>query len=293
MRQNFFLLSVVAFAITNCYAADKADTTIIVKNPKQVILKEDSRRVKIQMGGTEQDASFRFERSWELKDSGVVITRERVDWDFLPFIPTKRSSSIALKYHAPLFNVGFSTATVAPSGMSTPFGSSWEFMFTPIKMRGPLLAKNFGCFVGFGFAWRNYRMTGYQRYMKENNKVIIGDYPEGADIDFSRIKTFCMTVPLLLEWQVPLNGDFRFWWNAGPIVNFNTYASMKTRYKIDGRKIKDFDKHIHQQPVTLDLYTSIGINNLGLYVRYSPCHVLKEDFAPAFTSFSMGVTTTF
>ena len=140
--------------------------------------------------------------------------------------------------------------------------------------------------IGVACSWRNYRMTGKQRFIKDpGNDMSIGAYPEGADIQFSRIKVFSWSVPVMFTHKTKNNFSFSF----GPIINFNTHASMKTRYKLNGEKFKLTDDNIHQTPVTVDIQASFGFNTLGFYVKYSPCKVLDTTYGPEFSALSVGI----
>jgi len=113
----------------------------------------------------------------------------------------------------------------------------------------------------------------------------IGAYPEGADIQFSRIKVFSWAVPVMFTHETKKYFSFSF----GPIINFNTHASMKTRYKLNGEKFKLTDNNIHQTPVTVDIQASFGFKTLGFYVKYSPCKVLDTTYGPEFSALSVGL----
>ena len=63
--------------------------------------------------------------------------------------------------------------------------------------------------------------------------------------------------------------------DLGAIINFNTHASLKTRYKLDGESYKITDNNIHQTPVTVDFQASFQCKIIGIYVKYSPCNILE------------------
>lgn len=115
---------------------------------------------------------------------------------------------------------------------------------------------------------------------------MLGAYPEGANVEFSRLKVFSWIVPLTFTYRLDRNVRFSF----GPVINFNTYASLKTRYKIDGKKHKDFSKHLKHTATSVDLMAKFSYRALGVYVKYSPCNVLKSDWGPEFSGLSTGLS---
>jgi hypothetical protein len=95
---------------------------------------------------------------------------------------------------------------------------------------------------------------------------------------------FSLTATLRYEYN--FDNDFSI--GFGPVVNFNTYASIKTRYKFLGDKIKHEEKNIRQRPVTIDWMLNMNIAHLPLYLKYSNDDVLK-DGGVKFRSLSFGL----
>ena len=182
--------------------------------------------------------------------------------------------------------IGFVSPTNVSSGMEFPFGKSWEFFFTPIvfelymnKAKGDLIS------LGLGFDWRNYRMTNDTRFIATGDgKVVLGAYPAGAEPQFSRVKVFSLSFPLLYEHK------FNRQWGLGigPVFNWNTYGSIKTRYKLDGEKHKYVEKHIGQRKFTVDAMFILENPIVDLYLKYSPMDVLNDNDLK-FQSLSIGV----
>ena len=75
---------------------------------------------------------------------------------------------------------------------------------------------------------------------------------------------------------------------AGAVINFNVYGSMLTRYRQDEKEIKVCEQGVNQRKVSLDLMAGVQFYDIGLYVKYNPCNVLKGGNLPEFRSFSIG-----
>lgn len=144
-------------------------------------------------------------------------------------------------------------------------------------------------YLGLGFDWRNYKATADRRWLvaSESGGVEWGEAPEGANVRYSRLKVFSLQMPLLYEWRVPKS---RLKLKLGPILNFNTYSSLKGVYDdCSGNRCEFFTKKFKRNPMTLDLFGSISYRNaLGIYVRYSPMKVLKDSSPINFTPFTIG-----
>ena len=81
-----------------------------------------------------------------------------------------------------------------------------------------------------------------------------------------------------------------FSYSLAAILILNTYASAKTHYDLDGTPVRDVQKRIHPSRVTVDFMGQLQYRSIGLYVKYSPCHMLHADFGPTFNHLSAGVT---
>ena len=139
--------------------------------------------------------------------------------------------------------------------------------------------------MGVGIDWRNFKLHNDVRFNKDGDYLSIVPYPNDAESKSSRVKVFSLTVPVLVRQRLFSTVDIF----AGPVVNFNLHASVETKYTLNGEKVKESSNKIHPVPVTVDILGGIKWKFIGAYVRYSPCHVLQERYAPAFTPFTTGI----
>ena len=139
--------------------------------------------------------------------------------------------------------------------------------------------------AGLGIDWRNYKLRNDVRFMQNDDYLSVAPYPDGAQPKSSRVKVFSLTMPVLVRQRLFSTVDIF----AGPVVNFNLHASVETIYTLNGEKVKESSSKIHPVPVTVDIMGGMKWKFIGAYVRYSPCHVLKEIYAPAFTPLTTGI----
>ena len=64
---------------------------------------------------------------------------------------------------------------------------------------------------------------------------------------------------------------------------------MKTVYSLDNTEVKDEQRSIYGNRVTIDFMGTLNYRWISLFVKYSPCRVLDKGFAPFFTPLSVGV----
>lgn len=115
----------------------------------------------------------------------------------------------------------------------------------------------------------------------------------------SAIDIMHFDIPLMIT--QPIN---KFWsFTIGASVNFNTYVTASTHYKLlgendfelpKGYKVEETYKHLRQNPVTFDFLVSIGVTGgIGIYARYSPMPVFKDGAGPKFKTLSIGLSAGF
>lgn len=271
---------------------EDADRIVLTKSPYKnsiIVLKEGDNGYKLSI-----------EQKIDTKENRTSYQQTSSSWDFnIPFKNARKEkrsiyraqSRFLLNLLSDLeFGMGLVSAHSQAPGMDVEFGNAgWEFFMNNIFNWEYRPFNRTFVSLGFGVDWRNYRMKGENRFLKEDNKLTIAPYPDGANIDFSRVKVFSITLDLMLRQYLNKNISIA----AGPIVNFNTHASIKTRYTIGSGKAKEGFKetssNIHQKPVTVDFKAEFSIDPIGFYFKYSPTNTLDTDFGPEFKSMSAGL----
>ena len=288
---NKFLVLALSLLIggLGSYANTVQDTIIVVNQAKKVTIEKKHNSMAVKVEGSAENPDYFYSQRMEVDSTAAVIIEEKnADWDFnIPFI---NKNSKTKKYRGNLcvggFGFGVVNAIETSEGMDMDMGASYEFSLDHLLRFNYNVLPATSVSMGFGMTWRNYRMTGRTRFIKEGDKLVLGAYPGGSDIKFSRLKVFSLTVPFMINQSLGRKVVF----SVGPVVNFNTHASLKTRYTLNGEKVKEKNNNIHQNRMTVDLMAKLRFNSLGVYAKYSPSDMLNTDFGPKFRSFSTGIT---
>ena len=288
---NKFLVLALSLLIGGLggYANTVQDTIIVVNQAKKVTIEKKHNSMSVKVEGSAENPDYFYSQRMEVDSTAAVIIEEKnADWVFnIPFI---NKNSKTKKYRGNLcvggFGFGVVNAIETSEGMDMDMGASYEFSLDHLLRFNYNVLPATSVSMGFGMTWRNYRMTGRTRFIKEGDKLVLGAYPEGSDIKFSRLKVFSLTVPFMINQSLGRKVVF----SVGPVVNFNTHASLKTRYTLNGEKVKEKNNNIHQNRMTVDLMAKLRFNSLGVYAKYSPSDMLNTDFGPKFRSFSTGIT---
>lgn len=285
MKKSFSLLT-LALAALPAAAALPEDTVVTVTRPDSVILLQSDSTVHLSIYGREDDDTYRFDYDKKFNPEGRVVTHQKTSGlDFtLPFL---RPEGQRGKSYFSMGGVGFGfvNALGAPDPMNVNMAASYE-VFADLLTYGRYVGPHADLSIGFGINWRNYRMNGRTRFVMNGDCIGLSPYPDGADIDFSRIKVFSLTFPF--RYTQHLSKHFTY--SLAAILNVNTYASLKTHYTLDSEKHHSVFKDIRQTPVTVDFMGQVQFHSVGLYVKYSPCRMLNTDFGPDFSHLSAGIT---
>lgn len=174
----------------------------------------------------------------------------------------------------------------APTGINPSMKRSHEYSWNMIA--GFRISRNHNSFTaGFGIRFRDIQTAGPQYFAKNDDGTIeMRSYEAGSEKHMSRIDLFNLQIPLTYDLKF---GRGRHWaLQLGPIVNFNTGASIKTAYTVNDCDFSVKTHDIHPNPVTVDLFAAIGFRGMGMYVRYAPMNVLRSRAALDFTTISTG-----
>ena len=281
------VMSILAGSI-NCLAQTSQDTTIVVNNAKKVTIEKSNHSLAVKVEGTEENPSYFYSQQMKVDSTASVISKEKnADWDFtIPFVNKKKTPrNYSIVRDITSVGIGMVNCINASDELNIDMGASFELSVNNLLESSLYLTPSTTISLGVGATWRNYRMTGNTRFVKEGNNLFLDKYPEGAEIKFSRLKTFSITVPLMIHQAI----SQRIALSVGPVVNINTYGSLKTRYVLNDEKILEKSKDIHQNSATIDFMAQIHLGEIGLYAKYSPSDVLNTEFGPKFSSFSAGI----
>jgi len=267
--------------------------TLVINQPRKVTVVTSDSLQHIIVSGKQGDDDFVYQNTIRLVDanyeSKTSISRDH--WELIPSVKlgkgkaeeNGRRSQNQLSVH---LGVGFTCPTHVDERLDFSTFKSWEIFATVVQWDHFFDRKSHNKLsIGLGIDWKNYRMTDDMLFTKgPDGDVTVAKFPLEYEPKFSRIKVFSLTATLRYEHNFG-NG---FAIGFGPVFNFNTYASIKTRYKFLGDKMMHVEKSIRQCPVTIDWMLNMRVAGFPFYVKYSNDDVLK-DGGVKFRSLSFGL----
>lgn len=289
-------------AVSSMSAQDKGnfvpcDTVLNLKNAEKVIVTENPDGVNVEIKGLKDDHEFQTSCNIPYDKNSVIKTHQSYNMPLSLYLNINQDIIGMIQG----LHFGFVGAVDGPAAMDTQMGKSFEIGLDNIIFYG----YRFGSQthrnmiqVGMGVNWRNYRMTGMNRFDMDGGNVIVTGYPEGTEPKFSRIKVFSLSFPIAYTYYSPVKAlaKGRLAFKLAAILNWNSHASMLTGYELaDGTKVRENYDKIGQRKFTVDLQFGVQLAPaVGLYFKYTPMDFFKSSTAsPKFQTISTGITLGF
>lgn len=279
--KKLFILMLMAVSATAVSATTADNDTLTILKPNKVRIITGDSIQKIKVYGREGDDKYTYESKILLVDSNYVsetaINKDTWSFDFVKKHAKGNGYPLERNSVSSRLAIGLCYGAGADYKGPQSVGSSWEIMWTIAEMEKFAYGKRNGYSIGFGVDWRNFRMDGRTKFLKLSDGTITEEnLPAGYELNFSRIKVFSLIVPVMWKYRAK-----SLTFGLGPVLNINTYASIKNRYwDADGQKHKELYKKIHQHPITVDIMAEVNLHNwFSIYGKFSPMTILNSTYA--------------
>lgn len=290
MKKSIILaVSIFALSFSLCAQSpvNDVDSTLHFTNPGKITILENDKGLYV----INDEGETIFEESY--RDTIIVKKKETFSGKDINFDnggisvrlphPTKKWSLVMEG-----LGFGLNDAMNQPSGAGLKWGKSFDITWLyalGVQYKHGISKVTFG----IGFEWKNFKMTGepYRMVKPSTGGLELGDYPEGVMPLNSTLKIFSLSFPLLYQVKMPYFGTTL---SLGPILNFNTHSSLKTKYiDMNGNEVQEYVSHTGQRPVSLDLFGALTYSNVGIYVRYGTQKAMRDFSALNFTPLTIGL----
>ncbi len=144
-----------------------------------------------------------------------------------------------------------------------------------------------GLVTGMGFSMNNYRFDNPITIDRVDRRIVPVPIEENG-IKKSKLYVSYLTVPLLLEFQIPVNNfTNRVYISGGVIGGVN--VGSRTKIKHDKSKTKDKGSFAIN-PFKYAATARIGLGDISVYAVYNFSPVFKDDEGPELFPFSVGIS---
>ncbi len=149
-----------------------------------------------------------------------------------------------------------------------------------------------GLVTGLGLEWNNYFFRNPFTISKNDITGITGVdsfyFDAGYKVNSSRFRTTHLVIPLLLEFQVPIQSH-RFFVSAGVLGGVRLFSSTKVEYENNGEKEDKVQNDFNISSFRYGFTARIGYRGLKLFANYYPTSLFEKDKGPEVNPFSVGL----
>lgn len=261
---------------TDKSVSDTSEIMKVVVGRDRITIRDDKEAVEIKVGdrkitilekleaGEPRIRTEKYEEDPETNESVEYRDHYYKDND-----DEKAERRSRFKGHWAGFEFGFNNYMISDYSLTLPenidymslhSGKSHNLNFN-VAQTSLGLARRIGLVTGLGLNWNNYRFDGNNNIQKNVNGTIEKYDPE-ALLKKSKFSTLYLTLPVLLEFQIPADHN-HLNIAAGPIGAVKLYSYSRMVFD-DGDKVKsenDFSLNMLRYGVTV----RIGYENLQIY----------------------------
>lgn len=295
----FILGSMLAIFSANANV-NEANDTIVKFNNKSIHIDDSVGRVKVKVYDEQQqpykmqyEGIFTDDKTFE---KWTVVETFGMQFPFMHKL--KRKKDYEMEPHFAGWGWGF--ANVVDNWAFNNVDGVWlksersnEFFYNPIERIIPIIKNNVGITTGLGLNWRNYFLDFNKQFSIQNHVTTVADAPVGINYEYSRLRTFQLTIPLLLEIQPTLGKRNKFFISGGLVAGINTFSSFKAKYKEGNTTKNQKEKDLNVAPITLDYVTMIGYDTWSLYGKYAVLDMFQANKGPRVKTVSVGLMMNF
>lgn len=170
-------------------------------------------------------------------------------------------------------------------------GKSWCVNLNVLQYDIGFGTDKVGLVTGLGLEFNNYRFDGENSIIKDpvTREIVSLEYDAATYIEKTKLSTSYLTVPLLLEFQIPVSGHKRIHISGGVIGGLKIGSHTKVVYKEDGSKQKDkINDDFNLSPLRYGVTARIGYRALKLFVNYNLTPMFETSQGPELYPVSIG-----
>lgn len=276
---GLILLSFIfAFSL---FAQKEKETKIKIGKKKYIIVSEGNDEIVIKDIDELDDIDFfDFDDSFKFKKKSKKYLRMNGHWEGLEIgLNTFANNEFDFAYPE---NIDFMDINTSKSiGVNLNMGE---------KSLG-IIGNYVGLVTGWGFEMNQYSFSDAVT-LQNVDDITSGILDTEIAYKKNRLGTCYLTVPLMLEFQIPVSGESkRLFISGGVVGGLRLMSRQIQKYEIDGEKTKnkvkdDFNLNGFRYGFT----ARVGYGDIGLFATYSMTPLFKDGSGPELYPLTFGIT---
>ena len=148
-----------------------------------------------------------------------------------------------------------------------------------------------GLVTGLGVNFQSYRLDQNTTIERLPNDVIVPKQLYFDDNQKSKLSIISLTVPLLTEFQIPINHyDNRLYLSTGLYLGYRLSSHTKIKYRIERKEKLKVPDHYSLHDFKYGLMFRAGYRWINVFATYELTPLFKENKGPELTPFTFGFT---
>jgi len=273
----------------------KKDTTEFRFKNKKVRITEDEKGTDIEVSGED-------EKEWDFDDEGW-----EKDWedDDGPEFDFDFGEGDDFDIHWAGFEIGLNnylnndfSLNLSDENryMDLNTGKSWNVNINFIEYDANLIGERFGIGTGLGLEFNDYRFDNQLPVVKQEGGIQADSSYAGAEYNVAKAKltTTYITVPLIMEYQVQVGNDNKFFLGAGIIGGLKIGSHTKVKYDKNGDNKKNKNRSdFYLSPFRYGYTVRAGYGFLKLFANYYDTPLFESGKGPELHPFTVGFMLSF
>jgi len=151
---------------------------------------------------------------------------------------------------------------------------------------------NIGLVTGMGLEWNNYRFDQDMTLQEIDGKTA-PDYVtyQDASIKKSKLTSLYLTVPLLLEFQIPIKNNHKIHMAAGFVGGLRLGTHTKVKFKRNSNTHKDKDRDDYNlRAFRYSAQVRLGYRAVNIFATYGMTDLFRKNKGPELTPYTIGLT---
>lgn len=150
---------------------------------------------------------------------------------------------------------------------------------------------NLGLVTGTGFQMQDYRLKDSITLVKDENGAIQPRVFNYGEHQKSKLTVFSVLVPVLAEYQVPINNyKNRLYFSGGMYAGYRIGSYTKFKYRTDHAETLKITGNYTLNDFRYGIMTRIGYRWFNVYVMYELSSLYEENLGPEMHPLTFGIT---
>ena len=150
---------------------------------------------------------------------------------------------------------------------------------------------NFGIVTGLGLQYQHYRLSDTITIERTADDIVIPKTFNYGDYQSSKLFLFSLTVPVLVEIQIPINNyRNRLYFSSGMYFSYKIGSYSKIKYRDDQKKKLKVTDNYSLQNFKYGIMVRTGYRWINFYAIYDLTPFFRVDKGPELTPLTFGVT---